>query len=204
MKRDSRHQTDPETFDPNDLDWKAFLYISDELETDERESFESLLESDEAAQQALVAAVQQTQLIYSSATLHSDSPTSKVIKQQVPLLPVRPPLKRPSVLFAAAAAMLLLVGAWSILGPSSATTPEIAATADVPDLAEAWADTLVEKGEPLDLPLDVISDEYDEFGFENDLAYDATADSTGENEVEDWMFVALTGLEPEESLEGID
>ena len=58
-------------FKPNDLHWLAFCYIADELAPSERTVFEARLENDELAQQAVVEAVQQAQVLYS--TLNSTS-----------------------------------------------------------------------------------------------------------------------------------
>ena len=196
MNRDWRDQNKQTT--PEDLGWLAFLYVSDELEATEREAFEARLESDELAQQALVEAVEQTQLIYASHSIVGDASTDKAKMTSVASTRI-PLLKRPSVLLAAAAAMLLAIGAWSYLVPANnSTNPEVASVnGDDDGLAEVWADAFAEKEE---LVLDAISDEaFDDFEFDNELAYDSAEDSE-----EDWMFVALTGLEPDDAMEVVE
>ncbi|MDG1874227.1 MAG: hypothetical protein P8J27_09965 [Mariniblastus sp.] len=175
-----------------DLDWLAFCYVSDELSESDREEFEARLASDAAAQQALIDAVEQTQVIYAGRRLAESSHTIQISMSQRP--PARSWLKRPGILFTAAAAMLLVVISWGLLSDPTAPNDSgvtdagsIAATFES-NLAVAWADTVVEKEE---LMLDRAEDEFfDDF---SEIAFTDADDKTVETE--DWMFVALTEIE---------
>ena len=189
----NRNLRKSENADNQDLDWLAFCYISDEMSESDRESFESRLESDSLAQQALVDAVEQTQLIYASRLETEAGQTVQLASVEAKTNPSWS--KRPGVLFTAAAAMLLIVIGWSLSGDTSpsddseiANTVSNTTTTLESNLAVAWADTLVEKDSLL---VDNIEEEFlDDFD-----QYSLAGPVEEMDESEDWMFVALTDME---------
>jgi len=179
----------------HDLDWLAFQYLSDELSAEEHVKFESRLESDPEAQQALVDAMDLSQLIYaaveSSAAEKVELASSITNSTSNRQRQRRPILKRVEVLLAAAAALLFAISAWSML-PQTNSDSDVADNQSIPaDLAVAWAETVQDK----DLLVDNIND--DIFGDENELA---SLDFDTPNE-EDWMLVALSDFEESGEME---
>lgn len=53
-------QQDIKAFDPNDLDWLAFCYVADELDADQRHAFETRLENEQLARDAVANVVAET------------------------------------------------------------------------------------------------------------------------------------------------
>lgn len=194
MNRDLRNQN--ETDNPNELDWLAFQYISDDLEVSKRKAFEARLETDTLAQQAVVDAVANTQLIFASKSLvENDSTIPKVTSKQTPATLSLPLLRRPSVLFAAAAALLLLVAGWNYFSQTSPSNPLVATNLQVDDeLVEVWADTLDADNELALNPDDLFVD------LDLDIELEESADEL-DQPVEDWMFAALTELATDEGME---
>lgn len=170
-------------YDPNDLDWLAFRYVADELEPAERDAFEARLVKDDLAQQSVVDAVQQTQVLYSSL----NSTSFNDVKEPV----ARPPrpfyqssAKQIAILVASTAALLMLAIGWAWM--SSPGGSDDFGISDSDQLASAWVATLVVMS----------NEELDEFVVEESLAADTINEDAG-----DWMFVALTDLE---DAEGVD
>jgi ferric-dicitrate binding protein FerR (iron transport regulator) len=178
-------------FDPNDLDWLAFCYLADELDEAQRAAFELRLESDEQAQNSLVAAMRESQLVF--ATLDS---TSSNVTQDQATITLAPQAfstqssiakKRFGLLIGSAAAICLLVGGWAwYSNPSNDESEMAVAISDSDQLASAWVDTALILD---DESLDELIDEDSRIELDEESA--------------DWMFVALTELEDSsESLDG--
>ena len=178
--RDSRK---PHAQNDQELDWLAFCYLANELDDTERIRFESLLENDATAQQAVVEAMEQTQLIYASL----DQAPVPIVQRVSLAAPVAITYRRKltRVLLASVAALLLIVTGWDwYAGQHNAPIVD----GDSDGLASAWVETLVAMND----------DSFDGL-FEEEV----TADDFGTDYLsDDWMFVALTDLE--DSTEGAD
>lgn len=174
-------------FNPNDLDWLAFCYVADELVGTQRTDFEARLENDELAQQAVVDAVQQAQVLYSSlnSTSFNDG-KEPVVLAAPPFQTQQGSFIRSRALIVTAAAMLMLVAGWAWFTSGNTTGIDTPAASESDRLAVVWVETL-----------DVMSDaEIDEFMDEES----PIADSKDE-ESDHWMLLALTDLE---EYEGVD
>ena len=172
----------------NELEWLAFCYISDELSDLETAAFEARLENDQVAREAVANAVEQGQLVF--ATIKSDSlqhtqnvlqVKDSLVKDSLAKEKEQSSTRRASVLFAAAAALLLMVGSWAWMNAQS--SPSVAG--DTEGLAEVWGDTLASMSEE---PLTTDGLILDEPEIE-------LVDTTFDTDSEDWMFVALTEME---------
>ena len=173
-----------------DLDWLAFCYIAGELSDEQRGQFESRLEHDLDAQQAVVDAMTQSQLIDAAvrASLNEASPSRESTTPILPVDPTSPSHGRiPRFLFAAAASLMLIVVGWGWYThqPMGGSTAEI--SVDEESLADAWANT--------DTNISEVDwdDAFDDDPFEN---------APDDGESGDWMYVALTDLES--SMEGAE
>ena len=189
MNHDCNFSIDDESnqgFVPNDSDWLAFCYIADELDEAQRAAFELRLENDEQAQNSLVDAIRESQLVFASL----DTTSSNVVQDQV-TVSLAPPAssigstnrsiasKRFGLLVGSAAAILLLVGNWAwFSNPSSNETELAAVISDSDQLASAWVDTVA-----------MMDDEELEELIEEDDRAELDEESS------DWMFVALTEIE---------
>jgi len=166
---------------PNDLDWLAFCYIADELVGTQRTDFEARLEIDELAQQAVVDAVQQAQVLYSSlkSTSFNDGR-----EPAVPPFQSQPGSfkKRSRALIALATAMLMLVAGWAWFTNANTTALNAMAASDSDRLAVVWI-------ESLDVMIDELMDE------ESPIA------DLEDEESDHWMLLALTDLEEHEGLD---
>jgi len=192
MSRDLQNQNfDSRPGDNNgqELEWLAFRYISDEMSESERLQFEKRLETDLAAQTALVDAMQQTQLLYAALEAGSNIDQTTVLPAKRSATTRRILLRRQSTLIATAAAVLLLIAGWSIfsgnqngLGTTASTsTGNIQSSTE---LALAWADSISERNlVPIDSELDELVDEFE------------MVDFSAEGSSEDWMFIALVEME---------
>ena len=170
-----------------DLDWLAFCYVADELDPEDRAEFEIRLEDCQLARQAVVDAVQQSQVLYSS--LNSTSFNDGKEPVSITSRSVAPPqrfFQRSRILFAAAAAMLMLVAGWAWFTSPNPNGSDALANSDSDQLASAWVATLVVMS----------NDELDDFIDEELPLPELTSE-----ESEDWMLIALTDLE---NSEGVD
>ena len=166
----------PESLNNQDLDWLAFCYIANELDESARAEFQVRLENDELAQQAVVDAVQQSQLIYSSLLpLETHEPVN--LASSAADRP-RKSYRRSGILFTSAAALAMVVAGWGWY--ASQDRSGAIANNDSDQLANAWVETLVAMNEN-DLEINL-----DEETQPIEVAYDLS---------DDWMLVALTDLE---------
>lgn len=190
MSRDFRNQN-PESLSGTDspssqeLDWLAFRYVSDEMPAAEREEFEKRLETDGEAQLALVDVMRSTQLIYAAL----DSQKTKVTKVELSgrsKANSKSMIQRYSAVFAAAAAILLMVAGWAIY--NGAQNSGVANNSqNSTDLAIAWADTLTAR------ELVLMEAELDELAEEAEFEDYVNYESVGESD--SWMYTALVDME---------
>jgi len=201
MSRDFPNQnpgnsTGPDSPSRQGLDWLAFRYLSDELPESEREEFEKQLETDSDAQTALVDAVQSTQLMY--AALEPQ-------KTMVELADRNKSINRPELadktdeaslrshgwqgaVLSAAAAILLMLGAWAFYGANSDSS-SIAGNNSLSstELAVAWADQLTAREiGGIEAGLDELADE---------VEFEDLFSAGSLEEPEDWMYTALVEME---------
>ncbi len=178
-----RDSLKPHAQNDQEIDWLAFCYLAKELDETERTRFESLLENDASAQQAVVEAMEQAQLIYASLDL---APV-QMVQLASRAAPVATTYRRKlfRVLLSSAAALLLIVTGWDwFAGQHNAPIVD----GDSDRLASAWVETLV-----------ALNDDSSDGLFEEELAAD---EFRYDYLSEEWMFVALTDLE--DSTEGAD
>jgi len=183
MNQSKNKKPEPLSFDSEfkDLNWLAFCYIADELDQTERMAFESRLLDCENAREAVVDAVRDSQTLYE--TLNSEpQPLAHVVNLAVPKQAPHT-LRWTAAIVATAAAALLAVNYWSILSPTN--TQVIASESD--GLAAAWVETLVTMSDT----------ELDEFINEEFPQTEVVSD-----ELDNWMFVALSEANSEESVKG--
>jgi hypothetical protein len=167
----------------NQLDWLAFCYIADELNEEQRNAFEMRLAEDQQARDAVVQAMEQSQLLFVALT-DVDAVTT-IPGQRRSSYRLSPQLA--SRLLAFAAALLLMTTGLIWLANSdymNSNHPPLAQTHsagfDAEKLAFAWADSLDEISEvDFELPAD------EDSGYTDEVVERA----------EDWMFFALEDLE---------
>lgn len=166
--------------DSHDLNWLAFCYIANELDQTEREEFETRLLECETAREAVVDAVRDSQILYSSL-LEDPQP----IAAQVNLASEKsnPKHRWIATFVASAAAVLLAVNSWSFIFPPN--RPIVATESD--GLAAAWVETLITMSD----------EELDEFINEEVPQPEVATDG-----LDDWMFVALSDADSSESIDG--
>jgi len=166
--------------DSHDLNWLAFCYIANELDQTEREEFETRLLECETAREAVVAAVRDSQILYSS--LQKDP---QPIAAQVNLASEKsnPRHRWIATFVASAAAVLLAVNSWSFIFPPN--RPIVATESD--GLAAAWVETLITMSD----------EELDEF-----INEDVPQPEVATDGLDDWMFVALSDADSSESIDG--
>jgi hypothetical protein len=190
MTESNSDQPNPDNgmkLDVDDLDWMAFCYIADELDGAQRAQFEARLENDELAQQAVVDAVGQAQVLYSSlnSTSFNDGREPVALAAR-PIDAQQGSFKRSRALFATAAALLMLFAGWAWFSNANTSDPETLVASESDRLAAAWIDTLA-----------VMSDEeLDDFIEEETPTTDLI-----EEESDNWMLLALTDLEDSEGIE---
>ena len=127
-----------QNFDPNDLDWLAFCYVADELDDAQTAEFEIRLESDQAARDAVVAAMH-------SATAIDRALATSVASNTQNQLPEKRRTSfwfQPAPLLAAVVALMLLVALINFDFKSND-----GGVASQGDLAEAWASSFSEESE---------------------------------------------------------
>lgn len=183
MNQPKNKKPEPLSFDSEfkDLNWLAFCYIADELDQAERMAFESRLLDCENAREAVVDAVRDSQTLYE--TLKSKpQPLAHAVNLAVPKQATHT-RRWTAAIVATAAAVLLAVSCWSII--SRPSTPVIASESD--GLAAAWVETLVTMSDT----------ELDEFINEEFPQTEVVTD-----ELDNWMFVALSEADSEESVKG--
>ena len=180
MNRDLRK---PDSDGNPNLEWIAFCYIADEMTASEKSAFEMRLENDEQAQQAVVAAMEQSQTIF--AALEDSATAIPPIMANPTLATTGAGRQIPGFLFAVAAALILMVAGWSWYANQD-TTETIAESliietnSDSEQLADAWIQTLVAFDD----------NDWNEVIEEEPLDPDVDDEASG-----DWMFVALTDME---------
>ena len=180
MNQPKNKKPEPLSFNSEfkDLNWLAFRYIADELDQTERMAFESRLLDCENAREAVVDAVRDSQTLYETLKSESQPLVNLAVPKQATHM-----RRWTAAIVATAAAALLAVNCWSIISPPS--TPVIASESD--GLAAAWVETLVTMSDT----------ELDEFINEEFPQTEVVTD-----ELDNWMFVALSEADSEESVEG--
>ena len=166
--------------DSQDLDWLAFCYIANELDEAEREEFETRLLECETAREAVVDAVRDLQILYSSLQEDSQPIAAQV---NLPSKKSDPRQRWIATFVASVAAVLLAVNSWSLVFPPD--NPVVATESD--GLAAAWVETLITMSD----------EELDEFINEEVPQTEVSTDG-----LDDWMFVALSDADSSESIEG--
>lgn len=190
-------QSEFDSFDSEDLQWQAFCYIANEMDDHARQAFETRLETDQTARDAVATAVADSMLL--DAAIGSTKTPGKVAEPKQPYHvnraanPIRrsesfspPPFwRRPASLLTTAAALLLVALIWSFNSKTASTD----------DLAEVWSSHTFESswsepvGDDNDLSLYEAIDEQ----ATDDTLFEFDMDSDG------WMVAALdTDAKPED------
>lgn len=156
-----------------DLDWMAFCYVSNELEGEELEKFQTRLANEQEVREAVVRAVNLVQDVYLTGEVENEVRLSLPRSIKAGMNPI-------GWVWKVAAAVLLGIslGAWWWNQGSDSNISVAEAPSE--ELAIAWVDSLEESNWE--------ESEYDpgeEFGFE-----DAA--------VNDWMVMALSELDDSE------
>ena len=173
MSRDS--QNEPIQSKQEALQWLAFCYVADELNEQDRNEFELRLEDDHEAREAVVDAMQQAELIW----LACDTSNSQTREKSVRLAAKsKTRLTRSAALLASAAALLLMVASWGWF--ANQETPANTGLSESENLAVALAELVEDARDDY-----VIADGFEEIEFDDQ-------DSFEEDDMSDWMFVALT------------
>jgi hypothetical protein len=179
----------PHTAMGQDLDWVAFCYVADELNTDDRVAFEARLEDDLSACEAVARAVQLTE---SAAMAFAASPTLSSDSPSLPTVGARGAFRRTravGVTVLVASILVLLVpvlqNQFVPVGPIVVDEP----VEDVDAIVGLWAGSQ-------DLVADASEEELEPF--ERDVAPPTVAGSdislptvVSSVDVPDWLFVAL-------------
>ena len=165
----------------SDLDWMAFCYIADELSGEQLTQFESRLEDDPEARDAVSRMMELSTSVFESGF----TPTSQradVQNQQSNSLST-PVNSKLNWVIGLAAALLLGVGlaAWITNWEQGST--DIAAQSHDEELAIAWADAVQDV-------------EFFETNESTDSQF-SNSEIVEEIDEEDWMFVAIAELEGE-------
>ena len=161
----------------NDLDWMAFCYVADELSGDQLAQFESRLENDQAAREAVAEAVKISTAVFECDAASTPIPTREVSASTSTS-------RASQWVLVIAAALLVGVGLAAWIANSNSGPTEIVAELNDEDLAIAWADTIQEVD---------INDSADEFLDEFQLA--SSESGSDEGDEAEWMYVAFTELE---------
>lgn len=182
MNRDSRQSDQAPA---SSLEWTAFCYVANEMTEAEKASFEFRLENDGEVQQAVVDAIQQSQLIAATATIEPTSNLSRAsIASQTEFETNRRRWGRTGILVGLAASLLLMVVGWNGVIQRDQSPPTAANESE--QLAIAWANTLISM---------------DESEFEEMIDEEMSL-LVSEDESENWMFVALT--DQSDLIEGVE
>ena len=126
----------------HNLDWQAFAYWSDELAPSERREFESLLEDDQQAREALARVVELSHAVIAAESLAAPDAAWQATHCE----PAGRPSARPWRQVAAWSAGLAASALALLLGISIGQRPQWSPPAQVsvkqidPDLASAWSD----------------------------------------------------------------
>jgi anti-sigma-K factor RskA len=115
------------------LDWLAFCYVADELEPDQRASFENRLLDDQDAREAVAQAVWQTQCL--NKAIEASRPAGRVSLAPVNHLKKQFRWLVPVSTLATVAAVLAIV----VFGSRQSAPPQLSSD----ELAEIWVNTLV-------------------------------------------------------------
>lgn len=196
----------------DDLHWLAFCYVADELDHDQRIAFESRLEIDQAARDAVASAVRQSQAIHAAivelkqnasvAAEHFSDRVSEPPSGYAVARPSRPhsdvgvsnesgtlSWRRIAALMTAAAALLVMTSIWAFEFSGKAPT-----TTSEEDLASVWVSDALNTGS-LDETLPSFDLEPDE------EIINVAFQKLGLNDEEDnWMLTALGEMDSEEAV----
>lgn len=178
-------------FESDDLDWLAFCYVAGELKAERLDAFEVMLGEDssmgDAYRQAVVRAVDQSQLIHAAA----DSITHSATDEKVELASTREKKSEsswmPALVFAASLILAITAGMWALNS-----------TGDSP-----VADTVSNSGSESEGLAAVWLESFEDVSLDESLAWDSPDDleQDADGFDADWMFTALTELEDDEAPE---
>ena len=165
----------------SDLDWMAFCYVADELSGLQLAEFESRLETDQEAREAVAQAMALATDIY-----RSDQPAVRSVANRNS--GVASDTHRKILGWSSAAVLLVGISlfAWYLIDSSGNEVADDA-VGSAQKLAEVWVNGL-EDDVAITL-VDFSPDSIDEFEFQSD------SDSEGD----DWMLIALNELESAET-----
>lgn len=178
----------PHTANGQDLDWVAFCYVADELNTDDRAAFESRLGHDLVACEAVARAVQLTE----SAAIAMASPTLSSANHLVPNVGTRGPFSRTRAVGVTVLVASILVLLVPVLQNQFVPVGPIVvdkAVEDVDAIVGLWVGSQ-------DLVADASDEEIEPFEREvtsptaagSDVSLSTVVSSV---DVPDWLFVAL-------------
>lgn len=179
------HENENQNLSESDnLDWLAFCYVADELSETDRNQFEARLEEDHEAREAVVTAMQQAELIWlacddSSANSLPIQRTQRNVSKDTS----RHRSSRATALATGAAALLLMVLGWGWY--VNQDNNNNAAISESENLAVVLAELVEEESDA------ELEPEFVDFEIEDGDS------SFAEDEMSDWMFVALVDEESE-------
>lgn len=184
----------------SDYEWLAFQYLSDELTSQQRDSFEETLLTDPAAAEALQAMVAVTQqLLAAGNTTAEQTNTGSVERAESrESSAAETPAVKLRWLAALAAGLLLLIGGSQLLAPRFSDIKLVNDEADTSgdQMAELWASSFEEEL--------ALAGERDESQYstskETEFAISNPAEETTESDLaeEDWLYSVLVSLESTE------
>lgn len=150
----------------DDLDWLAFCYVADELESSERDEFEKRLAEDQQAREAVEKAVSLGQIVYATR-----GERNVRVANAAPACERLPTATRPvqvhvGVLLAASIVLTLFSAGWFWHTRTESNVDQIVASSVATDaLVIAWADMLEQTDEDDLLNTDsddVLFDDFDD------------------------------------------
>ncbi len=182
-----------------DLDWLAFCYIANELPEQEMLEFQKRLAQDQAARDAVVRAMELSQLTLTALSACPSTqaePARSVSKEYTSTRHSR----ASRLVFAASICLAFLTAGWAIY--SNSQNAGIGLAAEVESLATVWAKT----AEPADEGWELEMAQTDELN-DADWEFEATGQESDsvpmvDEQTASWMFDALTILD--ESDEGTE
>ncbi len=183
---------------PNDIDWLAFRYIANELDSTEATEFESRLETDQAARQAVALAVREASQLHAAITeAAADGPAATLAASSTSLWNV--PATRIAVIAGSCLTLLLAVIAIrSTLSepldvathPTDALPSSNNAIQDSTELAFAWA-----QGFDVDIDEDAILAERSADSLESEVASTPITNGDQPLVAPSWMLAALSTMD---------
>jgi len=179
---------------PDDLDWFAFQYVSNELSEQESEAFEELLAQKQEARDALTTATQLVAGLKSIKSLPTVKTPAMTTKQaSFETSPVSS-FRSQQWALVSCAAVILLVTTFLLTKPVSHVTPssQIVQTEPSQEDLEHVLDLWSESAEESDITVSSLNSSSDLIDQQNVLAENQTL------EIPDWLYTAVSL--PEESV----